>query len=128
VRTEVIYRRVVTIVETVLIFVGIPALAYVVLTVLVFGPGYARAPRYRPGRPWDHPAVWYLPRPEQPGEPGGTGHAALEPGRAQPALPGSRAQPALPAGRAQPASPSGGPLLATAASSKAAKGGAHGRW
>jgi hypothetical protein len=122
VRTEVIYRRAVTIVETVLIFVGIPALAYVVLAALVFGPGYARAPRYRPGRPWDHPAVWYLPRPEQRDEPAGADHAALEPKRTQPALPANRAQQAL------PASSTGGPLLAVAERSRAVKGGAHGRW
>ncbi|MGI8691753.1 MAG: aa3-type cytochrome oxidase subunit CtaJ [Geodermatophilaceae bacterium] len=51
-----------TVVETLLIYVGIPALAFALLAVLVLG-GSARTPRYRPGRAWAHEDVWYLPRP-----------------------------------------------------------------
>lgn len=53
----------VSVVETLLIFVGVPALGFAVLAVLVYAGGARRAPRYRPGRGWNHDDVWYLPRP-----------------------------------------------------------------
>lgn len=54
-----------TIVETTLIFAGIPVAAFAVLAVAVYGPEEFRQPnRYRPGRPWRFAPVWYLPHPE----------------------------------------------------------------
>lgn len=47
---------------TVLVYVGIPLGLALLLTVLVYGPPMSRAPRYRPGRPWNHEPVWFLPQ------------------------------------------------------------------
>jgi hypothetical protein len=55
----------------VLVFIGIPLLAIIVISLLVVAPSLAKGPRYRPGRQWDA-------RPEQFGaQPAG----ASEPGR-----------------------------------------------
>lgn len=53
-----------TVVETVLIFAGIPIGVFAVVALMVLGPGAARAPRYRPGSSWDYRPVWYLPHPD----------------------------------------------------------------
>ena len=52
-------------IQTGLVFAGIP-LAVIVLVVLgVYGKSLLRQPnRYRPGRPWNYPAAWYVPHPE----------------------------------------------------------------
>jgi hypothetical protein len=42
-----------------LVFVGIPLLATLVITLLVYAPHMARGPRYRPGRPYDAPPLWF---------------------------------------------------------------------
>jgi hypothetical protein len=77
----------VSVIQTVLVFAGIPVLIVGVLAVLVLAPGAARAPRYRSGEPWPYEPVWYLPRPEHLSTPGaGSGHAALEGGRPASAL------------------------------------------
>lgn len=52
-----------TIVETVLVFAGIPLGLFLILAVAVFGSSTVRRDRYRPGRPWTHPTVWFLPHP-----------------------------------------------------------------
>lgn len=52
-----------TVVETLLVYVGVPVLGFAVLAVLVYAGGTRRGPRYRPGRGWSHEDVWYLPRP-----------------------------------------------------------------
>jgi hypothetical protein len=54
----------VNIVQTALIFVGIPLAIVAVLAVAVYGRSEIHQPnRYRPGRPWTYPPVWYLPHP-----------------------------------------------------------------
>src|SRR5690242_13825454 len=95
-----------SIVQTVLVFVGIPAAVFVVLAIMVLGPGAIRPPRYRPGGSWDYEPVWYLPHPAHSGPvsslAGGTGTGAA-------ALPGRQALPARPAAAAaEPVSASGG--------------------
>lgn len=52
-----------SIVETVLVFAGIPIGVFALMALIVLGPGAARAPRYRPGGEWDYHPVWYLPHP-----------------------------------------------------------------
>jgi hypothetical protein len=76
----------VTVVETILVFAGIP-LAIIVLLALLTLRGGRKPVRYKPGQPWEHAPVWFEPHPEATGGHGGDGHA-------------------LPAG----ASPSGAPL------------------
>jgi hypothetical protein len=49
----------VTVVQTVLIYVVIPAAVYGLLALLTLWPKFARAPRYRPGQPWTYPPVWW---------------------------------------------------------------------
>ena len=54
-----------SIAQTALVFAGIPILVVGTFVLLVFGPGELRQPnRYRPGKPWTYPPVWYVPRPE----------------------------------------------------------------
>jgi hypothetical protein len=54
----------VSVTETVLIFVGVPLGLYSLAALAVYGPTAVRQPRYRPGRPWDHEPVWFLPAPD----------------------------------------------------------------
>jgi hypothetical protein len=56
-----------TIIETVLIYAGIPALVIAVVVGLVFANDVRRGggKRYRPGRPFEFRPVWFLSRPEQ---------------------------------------------------------------
>jgi hypothetical protein len=46
-------------VQTVLIYIGIPVAAALVITFLVYLPSLIRGPRYRPGRPWTAGSVWF---------------------------------------------------------------------
>ena len=78
-------------IETVLVFVGIPAAVIAVVAGLVYGASARRGKRYRPGRPFQYTAVWFLSSPE-----GLTGDRE--------GLAGDRdTRPALPAGSAAPA-------------------------
>lgn len=52
-----------SVLQIVLIYGVIPAGFIALIALLIFVPGAARAPRYRPGRPWPHQPVWYLPHP-----------------------------------------------------------------
>lgn len=54
-----------TILETVLVFVGIPVAVYLILAGLVYRPGTGNAKRYRPGREYDFAPIWFLARPEE---------------------------------------------------------------
>ena len=47
------------VIETLLIFVGIPAALFVAIVVLVSAPSMARGPRYRPGLGWWAAPVWF---------------------------------------------------------------------
>jgi hypothetical protein len=49
-----------TVLETVVIFVGIPAAVIAVIAGLVYGAGARRSKRYRPGRPFEFTPVWFL--------------------------------------------------------------------
>ncbi|SIN15245.1 hypothetical protein SAMN04489832_3497 [Micromonospora cremea] len=77
--------------ETLLVFVGIPAAAVLVIAGLAYagsrGGGAAGggggSKRYRPGRPFDFTPVWFLGRPEQLADSAGT---ALAAGAQAPAL------------------------------------------
>lgn len=46
--------------ETAFVFVGIPLLICAVTAALVYGTSGRRAPRYRPGRPFDVAPVWFV--------------------------------------------------------------------
>jgi len=64
-----------TVVQTVLVFVGIPLGVFVLIGLAVLGPSAARAPRYRPGGGWDFQPVWYLPHPQHAGPVSASGGA-----------------------------------------------------
>ncbi|HEY3717115.1 MAG TPA: hypothetical protein VGL39_21530 [Jatrophihabitantaceae bacterium] len=67
-----------SIAQTALVFAGIPILVIGVFALLVFGPSELHQPnRYRPGKPWTYPPVWYIPRPVTDSGPA-TGHHAVE--------------------------------------------------
>lgn len=69
--------------ETLLIFVGIPAVIVLAITALAMvGGGRGGAKRYRPGRPFEFTPVWFLSRPEHLGESARTALAAGAPVRA----------------------------------------------
>ena len=54
-----------SIVQTVLVFVAIPAAIIAVIILLVYGKSLVHQPnRYRPGRPWTYPDQWFLPHPD----------------------------------------------------------------
>jgi hypothetical protein len=50
-------------VETVLVFVGIPGAIYGVVALLTLRIRASKTPRYRPGQDWDYPAVWWTANP-----------------------------------------------------------------
>jgi len=55
----------VSVVQTLLVFVGIPGGIILLIFLGVYGKTLARQPnRYRPGRPWTYPPTWYVPHPE----------------------------------------------------------------
>ena len=54
-----------TVVQTVLVFVGIPAGIVALLGLAVYGKTLVRQPnRYRPGKAWTYPPSWYVPHPD----------------------------------------------------------------
>jgi hypothetical protein len=72
----------VTVVETLLVFVGVPLAIVAVLALLTLRPekGHKR-PRYKPGQAWEHAPVWYEPHPALTpghGSDGAHGHEAIE--------------------------------------------------
>lgn len=67
--------------ETLLIFVGIPAVIVAVVAILVYGGSDRRARRYRPGRPFQFTPVWFLAAPTEQG-PDATARAAVTAGPA----------------------------------------------
>jgi hypothetical protein len=80
----------VTVVETILVFAGIPLAIVVLLALLIFVPGGRKRVRYKSGQAWDHAPIWYEPHPDGPA----AGHGS---------------HPALPAGSSTHAT-AGGPL------------------
>lgn len=72
--------------DTLLVFVGIPAAVVLVIAGLVYAgsrDGGGGAKRYRPGRPFNFTPVWFLSQPEELADPAGT---ALAAGAQAPAL------------------------------------------
>ena len=54
-----------SIMQTTLVYVGIPAAVIAAVYGLVFARGVQRSKRYRPGRPFEFRPVWFLTAPEQ---------------------------------------------------------------
>lgn len=48
-----------SVLQTLLLFIGIPAALFVAIVVLVSAPSMARGPRYRPGLGWWAAPVWF---------------------------------------------------------------------
>src|SRR4051794_14392002 len=69
-----------TIIETVLVYVGIPALVIAAIVGLVFAGDVRRggSKRYRPGRPFEFRPVWFLSAPEHVTGAGSSNHKALD--------------------------------------------------
>jgi hypothetical protein len=67
------------IVQTALVFVGIPLAFVAVVAAAVYGRAEIHQPnRYRPGRPWRYPPVWYLPHASVLRSGSDAGRAAIE--------------------------------------------------
>jgi hypothetical protein len=58
----------VSVVQTVLVFAGIPLAIYAVVALLTLRDRVTKAPRYRPGQPWDYPPVWWTANPAGVGD------------------------------------------------------------
>jgi hypothetical protein len=58
------YLYPVSLVETLLVFVGIPGAIYGILALLTLRVRASKSPRYRPGQDWDHPPVWWTANPD----------------------------------------------------------------
>ena len=57
-----------TVVQTVLVFAGIPAGVLLLVAAAVLGPSAVQSQsRYRPGRAWGHDPAWWLPDPDAVG-------------------------------------------------------------
>lgn len=69
--------------ETVLIYVVIPAAIFLSVALLAARKGLSRRPRYRPGDSWDHPPVWYSANPEGAGLPKAIDHGVEPAGAAR---------------------------------------------
>lgn len=54
-----------SIIETTLIYAGIPAAVVVLIAGTVYAGGSRRSKRYRPGRPFEFTPVWFLSAPEE---------------------------------------------------------------
>lgn len=52
-----------TVVETILVLAVIPLAIYGVIAMVTLRDKFARNPRYRPGQPWEYPAVWWTANP-----------------------------------------------------------------
>jgi hypothetical protein len=70
-----------SIVQTALVFGGIPLGLTALLALAVYGRTAVHRDRYRPGRPWGYSAVWYIPHPAagRPAEPAGPALPAAPP-------------------------------------------------
>jgi len=53
----------VSVVQTILVYAVIPLAIYGLVALLTLRDKFARAPRYRPGQPWEYPAVWWTANP-----------------------------------------------------------------
>lgn len=59
------YRLPVTVWQTLLVFVGIPAGIIALIVFGVYGKALLHQPnRYRPGKAWNYPPSWYVPHPD----------------------------------------------------------------
>jgi hypothetical protein len=97
----------VSIIDAVLVYVGIPAAVILVIFGLVYAGSSRRGRRYRPGRPFEFRPVWFLSTPDQ-----------LAPESARAAIGAGDAPAALPAGE----------RAAGEAVTHGATGGASDRW
>jgi hypothetical protein len=54
-----------SVIETVLIFIGIPLAVVALVALAVYGRSAVHQPnRYRPGKAWTYPPAWYMPHPD----------------------------------------------------------------
>jgi hypothetical protein len=54
-----------TVIQTVLVFAGIPLLVVALVSFAVYGRSALHQPnRYRPGKAWAYPPTWYVPHPD----------------------------------------------------------------
>ncbi len=104
-----------SIIETLLVYAGIPAVVLGTVAVLVLGGSRRAVPRYRPGRPFPVAPVWFLTAAHSP-----TQHL----------LPRTE-RPQVTAARESERTTVGGlpvPELTAPADERGAKGGARGSW
>lgn len=73
-----------SIVQTVLVFVGIPGAIISAIAFAVYGRSMVHQPnRYRPGQPWPYSAAWFVPHPDAVVH-ADSGHTQIEAGSTAP--------------------------------------------
>lgn len=70
----------VNVVETILVYAVIPLAIYLVVGAATLRKKFSGTPRYRPGQPWEYPAMWWTANPEGVG----AGHHAVDPDSVEP--------------------------------------------
>jgi hypothetical protein len=110
----------VSIIETLVVFVGIPVVVIAIAFGIGFSVGANRARRYRPGRPFEFTPVWFLSSPEQLS--GAAEQRAIAAGADSRAVT-STDRPAL-----TKADQRGGDLVTAEVTAQDATGGASDRW
>ncbi|MGH3450782.1 MAG: aa3-type cytochrome oxidase subunit CtaJ [Haloechinothrix sp.] len=58
------YPADVSVIETVLVYVGIPLALYGLVSLLTLRSKFVSTPRYRPGQEWHHAPVWWTANPD----------------------------------------------------------------
>ncbi|MFI5613334.1 hypothetical protein [Amycolatopsis sp. NPDC051903] len=52
------------VVETILVYAVIPLAIYLVVGAATLRKKFSGTPRYRPGQPWEYPAMWWTANPD----------------------------------------------------------------
>lgn len=74
-----------SIVQTVLVFVGIPGAIIGAIAFAVYGRSMVHQPnRYRPGQPWPYSAAWFVPHPDAVVHPDAGSRPQIEAGSTAP--------------------------------------------
>jgi len=54
----------VNVVDTILVYAVIPLAIYLVVGAITLRKKFSGTPRYRPGQPWEYPAMWWTANPD----------------------------------------------------------------
>ncbi|RJQ92331.1 aa3-type cytochrome oxidase subunit CtaJ [Amycolatopsis panacis] len=78
------------VVETILVYAVIPLAIYLVVGAATLRKKFSGTQRYRPGQPWEYPAMWWTGNPEGVGAAHGAGAETAVPAGTATAAGGAR--------------------------------------